>query len=170
MGRHRHLIESQASITQFQEVQKLREIMETNFQAIQEEFVRRRWPEVHRWLSPYNSNLQQIDCMNAKHESPGSGQWLLSHPRFKEWYDPIYCLTPLLWLYGIPGAGKQHLLSDGSRVELVMKPDHCLNRKNDADINNHRGSSQSLQPRIDQDGIFLLQRGRPQPKFFRLCS
>ncbi|EOO02494.1 putative nacht domain protein [Phaeoacremonium minimum UCRPA7] len=40
MERHKHLIESQASIVQFEEAQKFREIVEANFKELQTEFDR----------------------------------------------------------------------------------------------------------------------------------
>lgn len=111
MERHKHLIESQAPIVEFQEAQKFREIVESNFREVRDEFVRRKWPDVHRWLSPYNSALEHNNHLRAKADSPGSGQSVLKHSQFKDWYDPLYCLTPLLWLNGIPGAGKTILAS-----------------------------------------------------------
>ena len=111
MRRHRHLVESQASIVQFEETLKLRRLAESKFQDLQEEFVRRRWPDVQRWLSAYNSKIQHRLCAKAKADCPGSGQWLLNDIRFKSWFDAIYCSTPLLWLNGIPGAGKLFQLS-----------------------------------------------------------
>ncbi|KAM7213295.1 hypothetical protein V8F06_011306 [Rhypophila decipiens] len=98
MERHKHLIESQASIVQFEEAQRFRETVEANFREIREQFVRHKWPD-------------QLNCARAKSDSPGSGQWLLKHGQFKDWYDPVYCLKPLLWLNGIPGAGKTTLTS-----------------------------------------------------------
>lgn len=106
MAQHKSLVESQASIAQFEETQRLRELIENQFQETQNEFIRSRWPAVCEWLSPYNSILEQLDCIKAKEDCPGSGQWLLGSEQFKNWQDPIYCLTPLLWLNGIPGAGE----------------------------------------------------------------
>ncbi|KAI0595286.1 hypothetical protein F4775DRAFT_569708 [Biscogniauxia sp. FL1348] len=111
MDRHKQLIESQASIAQFHEANRFRDDIRTKFQELQEDFTRRRWPEVHRWLAAYNSKLEQRNCNKAKEDCPGTGQWLLDDHRFKDWYDPIYCSTPLLWLNGIPGAGKTILAS-----------------------------------------------------------
>jgi hypothetical protein len=105
MERHRRLVESQASIVQFEESQKARKLAESQFRELQDVFVRRRWPEVQGWLSAYNSKIQHQLCTKAKEECPGSGQWLLTDVRFQKWSDLVYCSTPLLWLNGIPGAG-----------------------------------------------------------------
>ncbi|KAK4221419.1 hypothetical protein QBC38DRAFT_492123 [Podospora fimiseda] len=119
MRRHRQLIVEQGSIVRFQELQQLRVLAETKFQDIQDEYVRRRWTDAQRWLTPYNSHLQQEICAAARNECPGSGQWLLNDNRFKKWFDPLFCSTPLLWLNGIPGAGKTVLAS--TVVETVQK-------------------------------------------------
>ncbi|KAH7022148.1 hypothetical protein EDB80DRAFT_694105 [Ilyonectria destructans] len=109
MRRHRHLVESQASIVLFEETQTLRRLAEEKFQGLQNDYLRQRLPEVMRWLSPYNSKLQHDKC--TKDKFPGSGEWLLAERGFKNWFDPFFCSTPLLWLNGIPGAGKTVLAS-----------------------------------------------------------
>jgi hypothetical protein len=111
MERHRRLVESQASIVQFEESQKARKLAESQFRELQDVFVRRRWSEVQGWLSAYNSKIQHQLCTKAKEECPGSGQWRLTDVRFQKWSDLVYCSTPLLWLNGIPGAGKTILCS-----------------------------------------------------------
>lgn len=111
MERHRKLVVEQASIVHFQESQKLRALAEMNSRERQDEYLRRRWLDVQRWLSAYNSTRQQEICISAKSECPGSGQWLLTHNQFAGWSDLYYCRTPLLWLNGIPGAGKTVLTS-----------------------------------------------------------
>ncbi|KAF7554205.1 hypothetical protein G7Z17_g3062 [Cylindrodendrum hubeiense] len=132
MRRHRHLVESQASIVVFEETQALRKLAETNFQHIQNEYLRHRLREVLRWLNPYNSESQHETCVKAKF--PKSGEWLVRDIGFKNWVDPLYCTTPLLWLNGIPGAGMflfaklvvQCLYGMPTRQELLeqIQPDH----------------------------------------------
>ncbi|KAK7397580.1 hypothetical protein QQX98_013055 [Neonectria punicea] len=123
MRRHGRLVESQASIVQFDETQKQRRLAEISFQGLQNVYFRQRLHDVKQWLSPYNSKLQHDMCAKAKAECPGSGAWLLGDNRFKAWFDPIYCTTPLLWLNGIPGAGKTVLASTvvDAVQELVAK-------------------------------------------------
>ncbi|KAK7431623.1 hypothetical protein QQZ08_001841 [Neonectria magnoliae] len=123
MRRHGRLVESQASIVQFDETQKQRRLAEISFQDLQNVYFRQRLHDVKQWLSIYNSKLQHDMCAKAKAECPGSGAWLLGDNRFKAWFDPIYCTTPLLWLTGIPGAGKTVLASTvvDAVQELVAK-------------------------------------------------
>ncbi|KAH8691089.1 hypothetical protein GQ44DRAFT_636325, partial [Phaeosphaeriaceae sp. PMI808] len=42
---------------------------------------------------------------------PGTGDWLLGNERFSSWFNPYPRTAPLLWLSGIPGAGKTVLAS-----------------------------------------------------------
>ncbi|KAH7163352.1 hypothetical protein B0J13DRAFT_634582 [Dactylonectria estremocensis] len=122
MRRHRHLVESQASIAVFEETQALRKLAEIKFQDIQDEYLQHRSRDVLRWLDPYNSKFQHNSCRKAKFS--GSGQWLLEDRGFKNWFDPVYCTTPLLWLNGIPGAGKTVLASTIiDEIQTLVKTD-----------------------------------------------
>lgn len=96
MERHRRLIVEQASIVQFQELQKLRAIAEVKFSEFQDEYLLRRWPAVQSWLSAHNSSIQQEACTAARSGCLGSGQWQLADERFKKWFDPMFCSMPLL--------------------------------------------------------------------------
>ena len=64
----------------------------------------RRLARVQQWLGA-------VDIC-ARHESAtdkrfaGTGDWLLENHRFQRWFSPDQCVDPLLWLHGMPGAGK----------------------------------------------------------------
>jgi hypothetical protein len=105
MQQHRHLIESQATIAQFEEIQKLRKLADIEFQNAKDADLDRRRSKVLQWLSPASSEFIQYDCERARAESPTTGQWLFQDERFRKWFDPDFCSNPLLWLSGIPGAG-----------------------------------------------------------------
>jgi len=105
MRQHKHLIESQASIVEFEEIQKLRKVADAEFQNARDADLDRRRSKVMQWLSPASSETIQEGCEKARSEYPGTGQWLLRDDRFQSWFDPSFCSNPLLWLSGIPGAG-----------------------------------------------------------------
>ncbi|KAK8008159.1 hypothetical protein PG991_010710 [Apiospora marii] len=68
--------------------------------------------DVYNWLRPTNVGLDQASLVEARAEYPGTGQWLLENKLFKEWFDPRFpTIPPLLWIIGIPGAGKTMLAS-----------------------------------------------------------
>ncbi|KAI0376807.1 hypothetical protein F5Y04DRAFT_273551 [Hypomontagnella monticulosa] len=111
MRRHRQLIESRATLIQFEAVQTHRRLTEVKFQEMYEADLTRRRAAVLLWLSP--ANVEEIHERHtlARSGNPSAGQWLMSDNRFQKWFDPLYCSTPLLWLNGKPGAGKSVLAS-----------------------------------------------------------
>jgi hypothetical protein len=108
MKQHRMLIESQAGIIEFEEVQRVRKIAEVEFRNVRDADLDRRRSKVLQWLSPASSETIQEGCEKARSEYSGTGQWLLKEDKFSKWFDPDFCSNPLLWLSGIPGAGKCH--------------------------------------------------------------
>lgn len=109
LARHRRLIESRASLTQFEETQIIRLAAEQNLKRTKEDARRRRRRDVFRWLSS-----PDIDAVHERHArargwSTQSCAWLLQDPAFRDWFDPNFCQTPLLWLNGKPGAGTEFL-------------------------------------------------------------
>ncbi|KAI1563089.1 hypothetical protein PtrEW13061_012073 [Pyrenophora tritici-repentis] len=65
----------------------------------------------HQWLVAANCGADQETYARVRQEYPGTGQWFLQKNRFRSWFDPNFCSTPLLWMNGIPGAGKTILAS-----------------------------------------------------------
>jgi hypothetical protein len=110
MRQHKHLVESQASIVEFEAIQKLRKLAEVEFQSIRDADLDYRHSKVLQWLSHASSNVIQESCEKARLDYQGTGHWLLKDDRFKKWFDPGFCSNPLLWLTGIPGSGNRNLL------------------------------------------------------------
>lgn len=131
MSRHRSLIESQASISQIEEFQESRRIAGNRFetQTRNEELVRSR--ALHGWLKAADVDSDQYHFAKIRADYPEIGKWLLKHATFKEWFDPQYAMAPpLLWLNGIPGAGKCSN-SVHNRIPALMasREDHsCVTR------------------------------------------
>jgi len=107
MSRHRSLIETQANISQIEEFQESRRIDNDRFETHMrnEELARSR--ALHSWLKPADVESDQYHFSKLRAEYPGTGKWLLKQKAFEEWFNPQYAnVPPLLWLNGIPGAGK----------------------------------------------------------------
>lgn len=107
MSRHRTLIESQANATQIEDFQESRRVENDRFETeVKNENVRRS-QAVYTWLRPTSSDTDQYYLSQIRAKYPGTGRWLLGNAILKEWFDEKYALNPpLLWLSGIPGAGK----------------------------------------------------------------
>lgn len=105
LARHRRLIETRASLVEFETVQNLRTQSETNFRELKLAEDRRRKTSVFQWLSSPNVQISHERCLEARTWNPKSCHWILADNRFQDWLDPLFCSTPLLWINGKPGAG-----------------------------------------------------------------
>ncbi|KAI1769276.1 hypothetical protein GGR53DRAFT_473750 [Hypoxylon sp. FL1150] len=111
LERHRHLIESHATIVIFEEVQLTRESARRSLEQHLEIEHDRRRQRVMEWLSPFSVEDLQDQHRTIRSVCGDTGRWLLNDPRFQKWYNPVQCQTPSLWIYGKPGAGKTILAS-----------------------------------------------------------
>jgi len=80
--------------------------MEAEFRALKDAEECRRLLAVNQWLCAADVEDDQAYGIKIRSEVAGSGNWLLGIEKFKSWFDEQYCSTPLLWLNGMPGAGK----------------------------------------------------------------
>jgi len=109
LRRHQHLVETQASILHFEESLRIREAAERHLHESREVERRRQTERVRSWLTSPNMEADQQKYATVREETPGSGSWILSDPKFRSWFDPDFCFEPLLWINGIPGAGKTQI-------------------------------------------------------------
>ncbi|PVH98773.1 hypothetical protein DM02DRAFT_673149 [Periconia macrospinosa] len=108
---HRSLIESQASIAQLHEMIRNQEISQTTLNNQKEGENRRRREFCMQWLSPAAYDVDQEAHTKVRLSYPGTGRWLLTNKRFYSWFDRDASSNQLLWMTGIPGAGKTILAS-----------------------------------------------------------
>ncbi|KAF2807330.1 putative zinc finger protein [Mytilinidion resinicola] len=112
MSRHRSLIENQATLSQIEDFRESRLIENDRFEAEIKNEELRRSHSVYNWLRATSIDTDQYHLSKIRADYPGTGRWLLVNPTFKKWFDPQYAtIPPLLWLNGIPGAGKSVLAS-----------------------------------------------------------
>lgn len=103
---------SGASIEDFEAIQTSRQtaIIAFEKQIRDQEYLRREI--VNAWLCPFNCESQQQTHSNTRSVCKDPGRWLLDNRLFQDWHNPDYCSKPLLWLNGIPGAGRKFTIID----------------------------------------------------------
>jgi hypothetical protein len=107
LRRHKGLVETQASLYQFEEVQRLRVIAEAEFCGLREAEDLRRHSTVQDWLSAANVEEDQEIKSSVRAEYLGVCRWILDDHRVQDWLDLNLHSSRLLWINGIPGAGEQ---------------------------------------------------------------
>lgn len=100
------LIESRASITEFEGIQSSRQAAIIIFEKQMKDRAILRQEIVKAWLCPFDCETQQETHQNTRSVCKHPGRWLLESAMFQDWLDPSDFSKPLLWLNGIPGAGR----------------------------------------------------------------
>ncbi|KAI8631124.1 hypothetical protein F5Y19DRAFT_473523 [Xylariaceae sp. FL1651] len=111
IARSERSIISNVSVTEFEEIRNLRTSALHTFKTHRAAHDVSCRATVMQWLSPFNCEAEQNRHRRTRSICVSPGTWLLNDPRFKQWFSPEFCSTPLLWLNGIPGAGKTILAS-----------------------------------------------------------
>ncbi|KAI9644159.1 hypothetical protein NHQ30_007512 [Ciborinia camelliae] len=135
LGRHKALVESQATILQFEKQQLEHSNTKTSlaviedsifrvkkyqmdhlnfkkeFEAIEKEDNRRQRLALLDWLAATDPILDHESAVAMRADYPSSGNWILQENTIKTWLDAQQSTIPLLWINGIPGAGKTILAS-----------------------------------------------------------
>jgi hypothetical protein len=104
LHRHKSLIESQATIVEYELLQDLRAQSQRQFEEQRLAELDRKRLSVQQWLCPLDARTRHEIAARKRHGN--SGDWIFKHATFESWYDFNYGNEPLLWLSGIPGAGK----------------------------------------------------------------
>jgi hypothetical protein len=105
------LVESQATLIQFDQFEQARITQEKEFQIMRQNEEKRQTIAVRDWLSAANTEADQENYGEIRAQYPGTGYWLLQRRHVQAWLDPNSPSTPLLWLNGIPGAGEYPVLN-----------------------------------------------------------
>ncbi|PMD12225.1 hypothetical protein NA56DRAFT_756767 [Hyaloscypha hepaticicola] len=113
--RHGRLVESQANLVEFEQLFHQMEMgrvaAKADFQRRKEEEERNRRIAVRNWLSAASTDVDQERGVSVRKHNPGSGRWLLGNNQVQGWFNPEFCSAPVVWINGIPGAGKTVLAS-----------------------------------------------------------
>ncbi|QDS77800.1 hypothetical protein FKW77_005655 [Venturia effusa] len=96
-------------LTEFTKLQDLRISARDAFRRASKVEQDRRYEKILQLLGDVNPYARQQEA--AKRRYTDTGKWLLADDTFKRWFDLDHCIEPLIWLNGMPGAGKTALAS-----------------------------------------------------------
>ena len=105
LSRHKNLIESQASLAEYEQSQLARLAAQNSFEQTAKDEKSRRLTAVIERIHPPNSLNDHEQAVEIRQEHPDTGRWILEVRQLKQWMDPLATDVPVLWVNGIPGAG-----------------------------------------------------------------
>jgi len=83
----------------------MRELAETRFKEIDELEKKKQLSTLFEKLNAPDSVLDQRAASEQRAGSQ-SGEWILQNSHFRRWSDVEIQSNPLLYIHGVPGAGK----------------------------------------------------------------
>lgn len=101
---HTAKVRSEATVQHIIEEHDTRAISLAHFDREEDFQQRQRFQNLTGRVSPVFYDKPIDDILNRSFG--GSTAWLIGDPAFREWLDVSQGTTGLLWLRGIPGAGK----------------------------------------------------------------
>ncbi|KAI9688915.1 MAG: hypothetical protein M1822_001272 [Bathelium mastoideum] len=110
LGRHKEWIETEKTTAAILETQDMRKLAEARFMEISQLEKRRQLSAIMEKLSPPNFQLDH-EIAREQTKSGSTGQWIFEDPIFRAWSNKESRANPLLYIHGVPGAGKTILAS-----------------------------------------------------------
>jgi hypothetical protein len=110
LQRHKLDIEREASLIEVERNQVQREAQEKQFLNAEKLEREKQAISVVEKISPANFNLDQENISKNWTKEPQFGLWLLKDGKMAAWLDSKDLDADVLWLKGIPGAGKIDLI------------------------------------------------------------
>ncbi|KAI9858937.1 MAG: hypothetical protein M1813_007239 [Trichoglossum hirsutum] len=153
LRRHKELIQSQAHLLYFQQYQQdsqaallhIQQYEQNRLQVLdklgtlEETESEKKYIAVMEWISGANTKLDHESFRDIRHEYPGSGDWILKHEKIQNWKEADTPVSSILWLNGIPGAGKTILASvviDSCMDDQLFTTGYFYCRGSDPEKNN----------------------------------
>ncbi|PYH69627.1 uncharacterized protein BO88DRAFT_443625 [Aspergillus vadensis CBS 113365] len=110
-ARNKRLIDNRVSLVEFEAIRKDDLISARAFEREKEAMAKVHRDTVEHWLSAIDIKAEHRIHQAKRRVCQNPGHWLLNSPELKTWSSIEDQLNPLLWLSGIPGAGKTVLAS-----------------------------------------------------------
>ncbi|KAF2638941.1 hypothetical protein P280DRAFT_470952 [Massarina eburnea CBS 473.64] len=112
LARHKNLIECRASLSQYQLYREDMSDMKVKLDGLIEEEKIKKMKTVKEWLAvgslPDNDHEEFCE---VRKKNPRTGGWILNHEYIRDWMIADVPNSPIVWMTGIPGAGKTILAS-----------------------------------------------------------
>ncbi|KAL9136526.1 MAG: hypothetical protein Q9175_002271 [Cornicularia normoerica] len=119
LQRSKDLLIQTASIWHFQEAQDARVRTSQEFEAQKCSDDRQRRFFVIDWLSHVSCQEQHEELRHKRRLYPESTHWIFSTAQLIQWFSGSESSNPVLWIFGIPGAGKTFIFN--SIVEAISE-------------------------------------------------
>ncbi|KAF7504582.1 hypothetical protein GJ744_002077 [Endocarpon pusillum] len=111
LRQHSELLQSQANLLHIQQYQADRLAMFDRLDSTEEKQRQEKYVAVMGWVLSAETKLDHDSACEALSEHPESGRWILKNSEFQNWKEADTPVCSILWLNGIPGAGKTVLAS-----------------------------------------------------------
>jgi len=96
--------------------------MQTKLDELIAEEHRKKKKAVKEWLAVGSQPQQDHENYGeTRREFPSTGRWILKHEFVKDWIEADNPPSPLLWLTGMPGAGKLHCGQGNTSLLLIYR-------------------------------------------------
>lgn len=107
---HCELLDKEAAAAHYSEMKQLRDKLQLKQDASEQHRQYQLAQDVFRWLSAAEDQQQeQLERLSDKRQ-PETCDWVLDDPQMRPWIEDD-CGISVLWMTGIPGAGKSFLCS-----------------------------------------------------------
>ncbi len=116
LRRSKELLIQTASISEFQEAQNARLLITREFEAQRERDEKEQRLSVVEWLSHVTCQAQHEELQERRSVFPSTTRWIFDTIAAREWFRNDDKTGLILYIYGIPGAGKSW--ADGIEIDV----------------------------------------------------
>jgi hypothetical protein len=106
LERSKQLLLTSADVAHFREAQEARFKFQDYIKEEGNRARRERKSRVRSWLKPHPHTNQHHDLRQVRQQYPQTAKWIFQELAWKDWLRTSRDTARVLWLSGIPGAGK----------------------------------------------------------------
>ena len=110
LARHCDLLDKEAAAAHFFEMKQFRDKRQLEEDTFEQQKQHQMAQDVFRWLSEAEDQQEEHLHRISDNRQPETCDWILKDPQMRPWIEDD-CGDTILWMNGIPGAGKSFLCS-----------------------------------------------------------